>query len=87
MSLDNRIGMDPTGNMLFPPVDQLRFKTVTQTIVVLQTHKLYRFFTKPNLVDFGQLLVTNPGILISEVVVRQLFLGISRSIQAYSKII
>ena len=87
MSLDNRIGMDPTGNMLFSPVVRLRLKTVTQTIVVLQTHKLYRFFTEPKLVDFGQLLVTNPGILISEVVVRQLFLGISRSIQAYSKII
>ncbi|MEI3611421.1 hypothetical protein [Pseudogracilibacillus sp. SO30301A] len=37
MSLDNKIGMDPTGIMPFPPAVQLRFKTVTQTIVVLQT--------------------------------------------------
>lgn len=41
MSLDNRIGMDPTWNMLSSPVVKLRLKTVTQTIVVLQTHKLY----------------------------------------------
>lgn len=86
MSLDNRIGMDPTGNMLSPPVVRLRLKTVTQTIVVLQTHKLYRCISKPMLVDVGQLLVTHHRILIREAVVRQLFLGISRSIQAYSKI-
>lgn len=85
MSLDNRIGMDPTGNMLISPVVQLRLKTVTQTIDVLQTHKLYRCFTEPSISRLGQLLVMHQRILIREVVVRQLFLGISRSIQAIPK--
>ncbi len=87
ISLDNRIRMDPNGNMLSTTAVRLRLKTVTQKIVVLQTHKLYRCFAKPRISRLGQLLAMYQRILIREVVVRQLFLGISRSIQAYSKIL
>lgn len=57
MSLDNSIGMDPTGNMLFPPVVKLRLKTVSRTIAILHTHKLYHCFTELVRVGTRQLLV------------------------------